>query len=98
MQLLKECVPAAVPGVAFLSGGQSDAVATAHLDAINRRGPLPWMLTFSYGRALQAAPQRVWAGRTANVPAAQRAFSHRARMNALASRGQWTTERENEAA
>ncbi|MDU6138831.1 class I fructose-bisphosphate aldolase, partial [Bradyrhizobium sp.] len=59
---------------------------------------LPWMLTFSYGRALQAAPQRVWAGRTANVRAAQRAFSHRARMNALASRGQWTTERENEAA
>ena len=56
------------------------------------------MLTFSYGRALQAAPQRVWAGRTANVRAAQRAFSHRARMNALASRGQWTTERENEAA
>ena len=98
VQLLKECVPAAVPGVAFLSGGQSDAVATAHLDAINRRGPLPWMLTVSYGRALQAAPQRVWAGRTANVPAAQRAFSHRARMHALASRGQWTTERENEAA
>ncbi|UFZ01456.1 fructose-bisphosphate aldolase class I [Bradyrhizobium ontarionense] len=97
VQLLKECVPAAVPGIAFLSGGQSDEDATAHLDAINRLGPLPWKLTFSYGRALQAAPQRAWSGKAANVPAGQRAFTHRARMNALASRGQWTHELEKAA-
>ncbi|WP_316182157.1 MULTISPECIES: class I fructose-bisphosphate aldolase [unclassified Bradyrhizobium] len=98
VQLLKECVPAAVPGIAFLSGGQSDERATAHLDAMNRLGPLPWRLTFSYGRALQAAPQQAWAGKAANVPAGQRAFTHRARMNALASRGQWTAALEKEAA
>ncbi|WP_315734421.1 MULTISPECIES: class I fructose-bisphosphate aldolase [unclassified Bradyrhizobium] len=98
VQLLKECVPAAVPGIAFLSGGQSDESATAHLDAMNRLGPLPWRLTFSYGRALQAAPQQAWAGKAANVPAGQRAFTHRARMNALASRGQWTAALEKEAA
>ncbi|MGJ5068588.1 class I fructose-bisphosphate aldolase [Bradyrhizobium oligotrophicum] len=98
VQLLKECVPAAVPGIAFLSGGQSDESATAHLDAMNRLGPLPWKLTFSYGRALQAAPQQAWAGRAANIPAGQRAFTHRARMNALASRGQWTAALEKEAA
>jgi len=84
-------VPAAVPGIAFLSGGQSDEEATAHLDAMNRTGVLPWRLTFSYGRALQAAPQKAWSGKPENVAAGQRAFSHRARMNALASRGQWET-------
>ncbi len=98
VQLLKECVPAAVPGIAFLSGGQSDESATAHLDAMNRLGPLPWRLTFSYGRALQAAPQQAWAGKAANIPVGQRAFTHRARMNALASRGQWTAALEKEAA
>ncbi|MGJ5176707.1 class I fructose-bisphosphate aldolase [Bradyrhizobium oligotrophicum] len=97
VQLLKECVPAAVPGIAFLSGGQSDEDATAHLDAINRFGPLPWKVTFSYGRALQAAPQQAWSGKAANVPAGQRAFTHRARMNALASHGQWTHELEKAA-
>jgi len=86
---LKACVPAAVPGVAFLSGGQSDELATAHLNAMNRMGPLPWKLTFSYGRALQHAPQKAWAGRRENVAAAQRAFAHRARMNGLASLGKW---------
>ncbi len=86
---LKACVPAAVPGIAFLSGGQNDEEATAHLDAMNRIGALPWALTFSYGRALQQAPQAAWAGNPQNVPAAQRAFAHRARMNSLASRGQW---------
>ncbi|MGH6970634.1 MAG: class I fructose-bisphosphate aldolase, partial [Caulobacteraceae bacterium] len=74
---------------AFLSGGQSDELATAHLDAMNRMGPLPWKLTFSYGRALQHAPQKAWSGRPENVAAAQRAFAHRARMNALASLGKW---------
>jgi fructose-bisphosphate aldolase, class I len=89
VRLLKTCVPAAVPGIAFLSGGQSDEDATAHLDAINRIGNLPWRLTFSYGRALQAAPLKAWSGKAENVAAAQRAFDHRARMNSLASKGEW---------
>ncbi|MFT4935094.1 MAG: fructose-bisphosphate aldolase class I [Pseudoalteromonas distincta] len=90
LRVLKATVPAAVPGVAFLSGGQADTVATAHLDAMNRMGPLPWTLTFSYGRALQTAAQRAWAGLADNVARAQGAFAHRARMNSLASRGDWT--------
>jgi fructose-bisphosphate aldolase class I len=94
VKLLKACVPAAVPGIAFLSGGQSDEVATAHLDAMNRIGNLPWHLTFSYGRALQAAPQKAWAGKAENVAAAQAAFAHRARMNGLASKGEWKTDLE----
>ena len=94
IRILKECVPAAVPGIAFLSGGQSDEDATAHLDAMNRIGGLPWPLTFSYGRALQAAPQKAWAGKAENVPAGQRAFIHRARMNSLASKGEWTADLE----
>ena len=98
IKLLKRCVPAAVPGIAFLSGGQSDEEATAHLNAMNRIGGLPWPLTFSYGRALQAAPQKAWAGRPENVAAGQRAFTHRARMNALASRGEWANELEKKAA
>ena len=91
VRLLKACVPAAVPGIAFLSGGQSDEDATAHLDAMNRIGGLPWKLTFSYGRALQAAPQKAWSGKAENVAAGQRAFTHRAQMNALASKGEWET-------
>ena len=87
IRLLKACVPAAVPGIAFLSGGQSDEEATAHLNAMNGIGSLPWKLTFSYGRALQAAPQKAWSGKAENVAAGQRAFTHRARMNALASQG-----------
>ncbi len=96
--LLKLCVPAAVPGIAFLSGGQSDEEATAHLDAMNKIGGLPWALTFSYGRALQAAPQKAWSGKAENVAAGQRAFSHRARMNGLAALGQWQAEMEKKAA
>jgi fructose-bisphosphate aldolase class I len=87
-----------VPGVAFLSGGQSDEDATAHLDAMNRIGGLPWALTFSYGRALQAAPQKAWSGKSENVAAGQRAFSHRAHMNGLASTGRWTADLEKKAA
>jgi fructose-bisphosphate aldolase, class I len=94
VRLMRECVPAAVPGIAFLSGGQSDEEATAHLDAMNRFGGLPWRLTFSYGRALQAAPQKVWSGKPENVAAAQRAFAHRAMMNGLASSGKWKRELE----
>ncbi len=86
---LKATVPSAVPGIAYLSGGQTDEEATAHLDAMNRIGGFPWKMTFSYGRALQAAPQKAWAGRPENVAAAQRAFDHRARMNSLASLGHW---------
>lgn len=98
VKLLKACVPGAVPGIAFLSGGQSDVEATAHLDAMVKLGPLPWPLTFSYGRALQAAPQRAWAGKPENIAAAQRAFTHRARMNSLASLGRWSMEQESETA
>src|SRR5271166_4749356 len=98
VKLLRACVPAAVPGIAFLSGGQSDEEATAHLDAMNRMGGLPWPLTFSYGRALQAAPQKAWAGKAANVAAGQRAFSHRAKMNGLAALGKWETGLEKKAA
>jgi len=96
--VLKICVPAAVPGIAFLSGGQSDEQATAHLDAMNKIGNLPWKLTFSYGRALQHAPQTTWKGRQENVAAAQRAFSHRASMNSLATLGQWKADMEKKAA
>jgi len=98
VRVLKNCVPGAVPGIAFLSGGQSDEEATAHLDAINRIGGLPWRLTFSYGRALQAAPQKAWSGKPENTAAAQRAFSHRARMNGLATLGQWKADLEKKAA
>jgi fructose-bisphosphate aldolase class I len=98
VKVLKARVPAAVPGIAFLSGGQSDADATAHLDAMNKIGDLPWKLTFSYGRALQAAPQKAWSGKLENVAAAQRAFAHRAMMNSLASLGQWKQDLEKKAA
>ena len=98
VRVLKACVPSAVPGIAFLSGGQSDEDATAHLDAINKLGPLPWPVTFSYGRALQAASQKAWSGKPENVPAGQRAFSHRARMNGLAALGQWKADLERKAA
>jgi fructose-bisphosphate aldolase class I len=98
VKLLKACVPGAVPGIAFLSGGQSDEEATAHLDAMNKIGGLPWRLAFSYGRALQHAPQKAWAGKSENVAAAQRVFSHRARMNGLATLGQWKVDLEKKAA
>ncbi len=94
VKLLKECVPPAVAGIAFLSGGQSDVEATAHLDAMNKLGPLPWPLTFSYGRALQAAPQKAWSGKVENVAAGQKAFAHRAKMNGLASTGEWSAAQE----
>jgi fructose-bisphosphate aldolase class I len=90
IEVLRRCVPSAVPGIAFLSGGQSDEDATAHLSAMHARHPnLPWALTFSYGRALQAAPQKAWSGKKENVAAAQAAFAHRAKMNGLAAMGQW---------
>jgi fructose-bisphosphate aldolase, class I len=98
IRVLKDCVPSAVPGIAFLSGGQSDVEATARLDAMNKIGGFPWHLTFSYGRALQHAPQVAWAGKTENVGYAQAAFAHRAEMNGLATLGKWTPEIEKKAA
>jgi fructose-bisphosphate aldolase, class I len=87
---LRDHVPASVPGIVFLSGGQSDQAATAHLDAMNRLGGAPWQLSFSYGRALQAPALKAWKGEAANASAAQRAFLHRARLNGAARSGSWT--------
>ncbi|WDR04912.1 fructose-bisphosphate aldolase class I [Devosia rhodophyticola] len=92
VQVLREHVPAAVPGIAFLSGGQTDEEATAHLSAMNQIENKPWPLTFSYGRALQNVALRTWAGRRENFEPAQAAFSHRAKMNSLAALGQWRPE------
>ncbi len=89
IRCLKATVPASVPGIAFLSGGQSDELATRHLSLMNAAGNLPWALTFSYGRALQAAALKAWGGKPENVAAGQRAFAHRARMNGLAALGKW---------
>jgi fructose-bisphosphate aldolase class I len=91
-------VPAAVPGIVFLSGGQSDEDATAHLDAMNKRGPHPWELSFSYGRALQAAALRAWRGDPANRDAAQAALLQRAKLNSLARFGKYSPGMEQQAA
>jgi fructose-bisphosphate aldolase class I len=93
----REVVPAAVPGIVFLSGGQGDEEATANLDAINKLGPHPWQISFSYGRALQAAALSAWKGDDANAAAGQKAFLHRARMNGLARAGTWTADAEKSA-
>lgn len=92
LDVLRAQVPAAVPGIAFLSGGQSDEAATAHLSAMNEMDNLPWAVTFSYGRALQNAALMAWGGEPQNVPAAQAAFAHRALMNSLAAKGEWRPE------
>lgn len=89
VRTLRNTVPASVPGIAFLSGGQTDEAATEHLSLMNQIGERPWKLTFSYGRALQAAALKAWAGKPENVAAGQRAFAHRARMNSLAAKGEW---------
>jgi fructose-bisphosphate aldolase class I len=91
------CVPAAIPGINFLSGGQDAELATRHLDAMNRRGPHPWVVSFSYSRALQAPALELWAGQPENVPAAQQALLKRARNNGAATRGQYSTEMEEAA-
>jgi fructose-bisphosphate aldolase class I len=88
-------VPAAVPGIVFLSGGQSDEDATAHLNAMNALGPHPWELSFSYGRALQAPALKAWGGKPENVEAAQRAYYHRAKMNGAARTGMYAPEMES---
>jgi fructose-bisphosphate aldolase class I len=92
VEVLREHVPAAVPGIAFLSGGQTDEEATAHLSAMNQISGKPWPMTFSYGRALQNVALRTWAGRRENFPQAQAAFTHRAHMNSLAASGTWSGE------
>ncbi|OEC99513.1 MULTISPECIES: class I fructose-bisphosphate aldolase [unclassified Rhizobium] len=97
VKVLKETVPSAVPGIAFLSGGQSTEEATAHLSAINSGYELPWKVTFSYGRALQDSALKAWGGKPENVAAGQRAFTHRAEMNYLAAKGSWTKDREKAA-
>jgi fructose-bisphosphate aldolase class I len=101
LQCFKDTVPAAVPGIVFLSGGQSDEEATVNLDAINRHAAqvgAPWELSFSYGRGLQAAPQKAWSGKRENLQAAQRAFYHRAKVTAAARQGRYTPEMEKELA
>jgi fructose-bisphosphate aldolase class I len=99
VKCFRAAVPAALPSIVFLSGGQSDEEATAHLNAMNAgfRGQLPWALSFSYGRALQAAPLKAWGGRAENEAAAQAAFAHRAKMNGLATLGAWKAALENAA-
>ena len=89
LRCLKRTVPAAVPGIVFLSGGQSDELATEHLNAMNKMGPQPWKLSFSYGRALQAAPLKAWAGKAANLEKGQQAFLKRAKDNAAAAQGKY---------
>jgi fructose-bisphosphate aldolase, class I len=91
-------VPAAVPGIVFLSGGQSDEDATAHLNAMNARGPHPWKLSFSYGRALQAPALKAWSGKPDQVEAGQRAYYHRAKLNGAAATGLYAPEMERETA
>jgi fructose-bisphosphate aldolase class I len=98
VRVLKRTVPAAQPGIVFLSGGQSDLDATAHLNAMNSLKGLPWPLTFSYSRALQNAALKAWSGKAANVAAAQKALHHRAHMNGLAALGKWKPELERQAA
>jgi fructose-bisphosphate aldolase class I len=96
LEVLYKHVPASVPGIVFLSGGQTDEDASAHLNAMNARGPHPWQLSFSYGRALQAPALKAWRGEDANVQAAQDAFAHRAKMNGLATTGEYSAELEKE--
>jgi fructose-bisphosphate aldolase class I len=87
-----------VPGIVFLSGGMTDEESTSRLNEINRLGDVPWEISFSYGRALQQAPLKAWSGDAANVPAAQSALAHRARMNGLARNGEWDRSMEDSAA
>jgi fructose-bisphosphate aldolase class I len=90
-------VPAAVPGIVFLSGGQGDEEATANLNAMNKLGPHPWELSFSYGRALQAPSLKAWQGHDTNIAAGQSAYLHRAHMNGLARSGEYTASAEKQA-
>ncbi len=97
IECLRRTVPPAVAGITFLSGGQSDIDATAHLNTMNALGPHPWVLSFSYARALQRAPMEAWRVQSENIPAGQAALHHRARMNGLAATGKWSPEKEQDA-
>jgi fructose-bisphosphate aldolase class I len=97
LRCFRRHVPAAIPGIVFLSGGQSDEQATARLSAMNANGPHPWQLSFSYGRALQAPALKAWGGKPENVEAAQQAYYHRAKMNSAARTGMYAPEMEKEA-
>jgi fructose-bisphosphate aldolase class I len=96
LRVLKRHVPPAVPGIAFLSGGQSPTEATLHLSLMNKLGPLPWLLSFSYGRALQDTSLKAWGG--SNVAAGQKQFAQRAKLNGLATTGRYGAEMESQAA
>jgi fructose-bisphosphate aldolase, class I len=98
LRVLKRHVPAAVPGIAFLSGGQSPTEATLHLSLINQLGPVPWSLTFSYGRALQDTALKAWGGAAANFAAGQKEFARRAKLNGLATTGRYAADMESQAA
>jgi fructose-bisphosphate aldolase class I len=98
VRVLKRTVPSAVPGIAFLSGGQSSEEATLHLSLMNKLGPLPWALTFSYGRALQDQALKAWGGTAANFAAGQKALAKRAKLNGLAARGSYQPSMESQAA
>ena len=98
VRVLKRHVPAAVPGIAFLSGGQTPTEATLHLSLMNQLGPLPWSLTFSYGRALQDTALKAWGGVAANFGAGQKEFARRARLNGLATTGRYAADMESQAA
>jgi len=98
IRVLKRYVPGAVPGIAFLSGGQSAAEATEHLSLMNKLGPLPWALTFSYGRALQDEALKAWGGKAESFAAGQQAFIRRAKLTGLAQTGSYTAKNEQDAA
>jgi fructose-bisphosphate aldolase class I len=98
VRVLKRHVPPAVPGIAFLSGGQSPTEATLHLSLMNKLGPLPWALSFSYGRALQDTALKAWGGLPANFAAAQKEFARRAKLNGLATTGGYAADMESQAA
>lgn len=97
IRCFKRTVPAAVPGIVFLSGGQSDELATAHLNEMNKLGPMPWNLSFSYGRALQAPALSSWGGKPGNIDAGKKAFFHRAKCNSSATKGEYSEAMEKEA-
>lgn len=97
LRVLKKTVPEAIPGIAFLSGGQSEIEATVNLNAMNKLGPQPWALSFSYGRALQDSALKTWNGKSENIAAAQQKFYHRAKMNSLATEGEYTEQSEKAA-
>ena len=98
LRVLRRHVPPAVPGIAFLSGGQSSTEATLHLSLMNKLGPLPWHLTFSYGRALQDTALKAWGGATASFGAGQKEFARRAKLNGLATTGRYSADQETQAA